>query len=62
MATARGHEPKTDLLPSERLKCAYFHLVRGWSQQDLADLFNVNSARVNEAIDAVRKATEWSKG
>lgn len=59
MAKARGHEQKTKLEPVEKLICAYFHLVRGIAQQDLADLFRVNSGRVNEAISDLRTALQW---
>jgi len=59
MALARGHEPKTDLTPDERVRVAYFHLCRGWAQQDLADFCGVNSGRVNEAVMRVRDAVEW---
>jgi len=59
MSLARGFTPKTELPPEERVTCAYFHLLCGMSQHDLAAIFRVNSARVNEAIDAVRKAVEW---
>jgi hypothetical protein len=58
MAIARGHKPKTRLDPKQKLTCAYFHMIRGMAQQDLADLFGVNSGRVNEAVSAVRQAIE----
>ena len=61
MSLARGFEPKTELTPEQRVKVAYFHLINGWSQHDLAAYEGVNSARVAEAIDAVRKAVEWTK-
>jgi DNA-directed RNA polymerase specialized sigma24 family protein len=56
MTEARGYERKAYLTPQEKLKCAYFHLIRGMAQQDLADLFDVNSGRVNEAIQVIRGA------
>jgi hypothetical protein len=59
MALARGFEPKTDLTPEEKVKAAYFHLVVGWSQHDIANWCCVNSARVNDAVQAVRRAVEW---
>lgn len=59
MATARGFERKASLTPQEKLTCAYFHLLRGLAQQDLADLYGVNSARVNDAIMDVRAVLEW---
>jgi hypothetical protein len=55
MATARGFKPKTELAPKEKLKVAYFHLLRGVAQQTLADMFDVNSGRVAEAVSEVRK-------
>src|SRR5262245_51280049 len=56
MALARGFEPKTDLTPHEKIKVAYFHLLRGIAQHTLADMFDVNGGRVAEAVGAVRKA------
>lgn len=58
MSQRRGHEPKGALEPIEKLKVAYFYHCRGVAQQVLADIFDVNAARVNEAIMAVRKAVE----
>lgn len=57
MTTKRGHADKTALTPREKLKAAYMHDVRGVAQQVLADMFEVNIGRINEAITAVRKAT-----
>ena len=54
MAIARGFNPNTKLNPMQKLTCAYFHLIRGLAQQDLADLFGVNAGRVNEAISEIR--------
>ncbi|HEX8835381.1 MAG TPA: hypothetical protein VF748_00465 [Candidatus Acidoferrum sp.] len=53
---ARGYERKTDLTPLEQVKVTYFHLCRGVDQHILADVFDVNIGRVNEAIMAVKKA------
>jgi hypothetical protein len=50
----RGFEPKTDLTPIEKLKVAYFHEVRGIDQHTLADMFDVNMGRVNEALQKIR--------
>jgi len=61
MAITRGFEPKTKLEPAEQLTCAYFHLICGMAQQDLASLFRVNSGRVNEAVTAVRDALEYDE-
>lgn len=55
MTTKRGFEPKTALTPEERLQAAYMHLIRGISQQDLADMFRVNIGRVNQAVAEARK-------
>ncbi|PWT73728.1 MAG: hypothetical protein C5B60_07810 [Chloroflexi bacterium] len=60
MTEARGHAAKTALTPREKLKVAYFYLVRGIAQQELADIFEVNQGRINEAIDDVRKAVKWN--
>jgi hypothetical protein len=59
MAVARGFEPKGALTPQEKIKVAYFHLLRGVAQQTLADMFDVNGGRVAEAVADVRKAVGW---
>ena len=56
MTERRGYVPKTDLTPREKLKAAYFYLIRGVAQHVLADLFEVNPGRVNEAIEEIRAA------
>ena len=56
MTERRGYIGKTELTPTEKLKCAYFYLVRGVAQNVLADIFEVNPGRVNEAIESVRFA------
>jgi hypothetical protein len=45
---------KTALTPREMLKAAYFHEIRGVPQHVLADIFEVNIGRVNEAVQAIR--------
>ena len=47
---------KTALTSEEKLKAAYFHIVRGVDQHVLADMFNVNPGRIAEAVSAVRVA------
>lgn len=47
---------KTALTYEEKLKAAYFHLIRGVDQHVLADMFNVNPGRIAEAVTAVRTA------
>ena len=59
MTEKRGYEFKTQLTPREKLKVAYFHDVRGVAQHVLADMFEVNSGRIAEAIAKVREATGW---
>jgi hypothetical protein len=59
MTEARGYERKTSLTPEEKLKVAYFYLIRGVALQVLADMFDVNSARVAEAVGAVRTALKF---
>lgn len=59
MTEARGYTRKANLTPEEKVKAAYFYLIRGIAQQVLADIFDVNMGRVNEAVDAVRGAVEW---
>ncbi|RPH76005.1 hypothetical protein EHM76_00190 [bacterium] len=56
MAMARSFEPKGDLTPEEKIKVAYFHLLRGIAQHTLADMFDVNQGRVAEAVADIRKA------
>jgi hypothetical protein len=56
MSQARNHVEKTQLSPEEKIKVTYFHLIKGIAQHTLADMFDVNIGRVNEAIDAVRQA------
>jgi hypothetical protein len=52
----RGFAVKTALTAREKLKAAYLHEVRGIDQHVLADIFEVNVGRINEAIMEVRKA------
>jgi hypothetical protein len=56
MSQRRGFEEKTDLTAREKLKAAYFHEIRGVAQHVLADMFEVNIGRINEAIMNIRKA------
>ena len=50
----RTEERKTALTEKEAVKAAYLHIVRGWTQSDIAVAFEVNIGRVNEAITAIR--------
>ena len=56
MTERRGFEGKTELTPREKLKVAYFYFIRGVAQHVLADMFEVNAGRINEAVNAVRQA------
>ena len=38
----------------QKLTAAYMYIVRGVSQQDLAAIYNVNSGRIAEAVQAAR--------
>lgn len=58
MTERRGYVPKTELTPREKLKVAYFYLVRGVAQHVLADMFEVNAGRVAEAVEDVRAAVK----
>ena len=49
------------LTKSQKLAAAYFHLVRGIAQQDLAALYNVNQGRISEAVRAVEDALDDKK-
>jgi len=60
MTEAKGYEAKTSLSPREKLKVGYLYLIRGVPQQVLADIYEVNQGRINEAIDEVRKAVKWN--
>jgi hypothetical protein len=63
MAQTRGYVQKTDLTPEEQLEVAFFHLRRGISQQDLANIYGgINSARVNDAVDKARMAFKITDG
>lgn len=53
----RGHEQKTELTPKEKLKAAAAYEVYGVSQHALAFIFEVNPARINEAITKIRSTT-----
>lgn len=61
MATRRGHIIKTGLTPREKLAVAYFHLIVGYAQQDLAALYGINQGRIAEAIGELRAALKWPK-
>jgi hypothetical protein len=61
MTEARDYERKAYLTPPEKLKAAYFHLIRGIAQNVLADMFDVNPGRVAAAVDDVRMALEWER-
>lgn len=60
MTEARGYERKGYLTPEEKLKVAYFHLLRGIAQSVLADMFDVNPGRAAEAVEQVKGALEWN--
>ena len=49
-------EHKTALTPGEKLRVAHACLVWGWDDHKVAQLMNVNPARVSEAVTAVRDA------
>jgi hypothetical protein len=58
MAQARGFVPKAKLTPKEKLTCAYYCIVRGITQHDMAGVYGVNPGRVAEAITAVKAVIE----
>lgn len=49
---------KTALTPRERIKVAYFYVCKNIPQATLADMFDVNAGRINEAIKAIEKAAQ----
>lgn len=53
---ARTSTQKTALTPREKLKAAYLYEIRGIEQHVLADIFEVNVGRINEAIIPIRRA------
>jgi transposase-like protein len=62
MTQARGYERKAHLTPEEKLKVAYFYLLRGVAMHVLADMFDVNAGRVADAIREVRTALKFEGG
>jgi transposase-like protein len=62
MTQARGYERKAHLTPEEKLKVAYFYLLRGVAMHVLADMFDVNAGRVADAIREVRAALKFESG
>jgi hypothetical protein len=63
MVIARGATGASDkLYPGDKLKIAYFHLVKGIAQHTLADMFNVNPGRIAEAIKPIAKAAGYEEG
>jgi len=49
---------KTSLTFEEKITVAFMHYVRGLHQQDLAILYCVNMARVNDACQDIKRACE----
>lgn len=52
----RGHQPKTELTPIEKLQVAFGHLMHGIDQHALASLYGVNPGRISAAIADVKTA------
>jgi hypothetical protein len=48
-------ERKTALTFEEKITAAFMHYVRKVDQQDIAMMYGVNIARINEACLAIRK-------
>ena len=53
---AKKKSKATDLTPRERLVATHMHLIGGIDQHIIAGGYGVNSARVHEAIAAMRLA------
>ena len=51
MTYRRGFQPKTELTPREKLKCAYLYRHQGLSQAALTAIFQVDQSLINEAIN-----------
>jgi DNA-binding transcriptional regulator YdaS (Cro superfamily) len=51
-------EYRTALLPGEKLRVAVAVLLDGFDQHKVAALMGVNPGRVNEAVQAVRRAID----
>ena len=49
---------KTKLSSEEKIEVAYWHIVRGYPQHDLAAMFRINAGRISEAISTVRDAVK----
>jgi hypothetical protein len=47
---------KTELTPGEKLRAAHAVIVNGVDQSIVAQIFNINIGRVNEAVQAIRQA------
>ena len=56
MTYRRGFQPKTELTPLEKLKCADLYLRRGLSQETLSAIFAVHQNRINAAINDLFEA------
>jgi hypothetical protein len=59
MTEARGYQRKAALTPEEKLKVAYFYLLRGVAMHVLADMFDVNAGRIAGAINTARAAFKF---
>lgn len=51
-------EYKRALTREEAIKCAYLYFLRGVPQHDLAIAFEVNQGRINEALMAIKIASD----
>jgi DNA-binding transcriptional regulator YdaS (Cro superfamily) len=58
MKSTLYEEHKTTLTPGERLRVAVAVLLDGFDQHKVAALMGVNPGRVNEAVQAVRRAID----
>lgn len=53
---------KQHLTPDEKLEVAYWHLLRGYPQHDLAAMYHVNQGRVSDAITSIRECVGMKRG
>lgn len=60
MTKRRGHEPKTDLTPDEKLRVGFAYLILGVASHHLAAMYGVNPGRIAGAVSEIRAAIGWN--
>ena len=54
-------ERKTSLTPEEKIEVAYWNIVRGFNQHDIAAMKGLNAGRVAEACSLIKTAVGLKK-